>query len=140
MVGIVFIIIMVGFIEGYLIWYIEMLDVIWGFFIILCFVFVLLYFVWYFCIKVWIGFNYLVCDMCFILDVKLDLFFIKIWFVGELFIDLVVVYKCYFGIFLMGSVVSVFLFIVFVFLLGNVLFEDCFSFLLGIYLGLENMG
>lgn len=140
MVGIVFIIIMVGFIEGYLIWYIEMLDIIWGLFIFLCFVFVLLYFVWYFCIKVWIGFNQLVCDICLILDVKFDLLFMKIWFVGELFIDLFVFYKWYFGIFLVGSLVSVFLFIVFVFLLGNVLFEDCFSFLLGIYFGVENIG
>jgi hypothetical protein len=140
MVGIAPIIIMAGFIEGYLTRHTETPDAIRGLFIILCLAFVLLYFVWYPRIKARIGFNHPVRDTRLTPDAKLDLSFTKIRSAGELFTDLAVVYKRHFGTFLMGSVASALLFIAFAFLPGNALPEDRFSFPPGIYLGLENMG
>jgi uncharacterized membrane protein SpoIIM required for sporulation len=140
MVGIAPIIIMAGFIEGYLTRHTETPDIIRGLFILLCLAFVLLYFVWYPRIKARIGFNQPVRDTRLTPDAKLDLSFTKIRSAGELFTDLFVLYKRYFGAFLMGSVASALLFIAFAFLPGNALPEDRFRFPPGIYLGVENIG
>jgi uncharacterized membrane protein SpoIIM required for sporulation len=139
MVGIAPIIIMAGFIEGYLTRHTETPDVIRGLFIFLCLAFVLLYFVWYPRIRARIGFKQPVRDTRLTPNARLELSFTKIRSSGALFTDLFVVYKRYFGAFLFTSILAALLFTSFAFLPGQSLPEDRFSFPSGVFLGLENL-
>ena len=140
MVGIAPIIVMAGFIEGYLTRHTETPDAIRGLFIFLCLAFVLLYFVWYPRIRARIGFEQPLRDTRLAPDARLELSFAKIRSSGELFTDLFVVYKRHFGPILLTGILGALLFTAFAFLPGQALPEDRFRFPSGVFLGLENLG
>ncbi|MEQ8706208.1 MAG: stage II sporulation protein M [Phaeodactylibacter sp.] len=139
MVGIAPIIILAGFIEGYLTRHTETPDAVRALFILLCLSFVLLYFVWYPRIKARVGFDQPVRDTRLTPDARSELSFTKIRSAGELFTDLFVVYKRHFGVILLTTAGAALLFTAFAFLPGDALPEDRFRFPSGVFLGLGHL-
>lgn len=140
MVGIAPIIIMAGFIEGYLTRHTDTPDIIRGLFIFLCLSFVLLYFVWYPRVKARIGFYKPLRDTRLTPDQALKLSFHKIRSAGAIFTDLFILYKRHYGLFLRVTALAALVFIAFSFLPGNALPGDRFQFPPGVFLGLETIG
>ncbi len=140
MVGIAPIIILAGFIEGYLTRHTETPDIIRGMFILLCLAFVLLYFVWYPRLKAQIGFNTPIRDTRLVPDHLQDLPFYKIRSSGELFSDLFVLYKRHFGAFALSAMAAALLFTGLAFLPGDLPPTGRFRYPSGLLLGVENIG
>lgn len=97
MIGIAPIIILAGFIEGYLTRHTETPDFVRGAFILVCLLFVLIYFVWYPYIKATVGFAKPIQDSKIPPDSEQRIDFTTIKSSGEIFSDVFTFYKKYFG-------------------------------------------
>lgn len=139
MVGIAPLILMAGFIEGYLTRYTETPDIIRGLFIVLCLAFVLLYFVWYPRIKARIGFSQPVRDTRLAPEAGQQFSFTRIRSSGMLFTDLFSIFKRHFGALFLASIAAALLFTAFAFLPGQAPPTERFSFPSGVFLGLESL-
>lgn len=97
MIGITPIVILAGFIEGYLTRYTDTPMLVRGLFILASLLFVLVYFVWYPVIKARIGFNTELRDTDLPPDRRQQISFTSIKSSGEIFSDIFVFYKKYFA-------------------------------------------
>jgi len=97
MIGIAPIIIMAGFIEGYLTRHTQTPDFIRGLFILVCFLFVVIYFIWYPYIKSKYGFATKIEDAKIPPDNIQKLNFQSIKSSGEIFGDIFTFYRPFFG-------------------------------------------
>lgn len=97
MIGIAPIIILAGFIEGFLTRFTETPDLIRGLFILICLIFVLGYYVWYPKMLAKVGFKAPIKDTRIPVDYEQSLQFDRIKDTGEIFSDLFLCYRKYFS-------------------------------------------
>ncbi len=97
MIGIAPIIILAGFIEGYLTRHTETPDFIRGIFIAVCLAFVIIYFIWYPYIRTKYGIGKPIMDAKIPPDNIQQLDFTKVKSSGEIFADMFIFYKKYFS-------------------------------------------
>lgn len=128
MIGIAPIIILAGFIEGYLTRFTETPDFVRALFIILCFAFVMVYFVWYPVRKARAGFKSPLKDMEIPPDKRHVLRVDSIKSSGEIFADVFAIFRNYYGrIFLLALLTSL-LYCLFAFLSAGVSPTELYSY------------
>jgi uncharacterized membrane protein SpoIIM required for sporulation len=126
MVGIAPIIIMAGFIEGYLTRHTDTPDIIRGLFIAVCLIFVLVYFVWYPWYLARRGFPGSSAVHSMTPNPERHIDFSSVKSSGEIFADLFVIYRKYFGRLFLIALGSTILFTSLVFILGSTPIEERF--------------
>lgn len=97
MIGIAPIIIMAGFIEGYLTRHTDTPNFVRGLFIFVCLAFILIYFVWYPYIRARVGFAHLISDAKIPPDKLQEIDFTKVKSSGEIFGEMFSFYKKHFS-------------------------------------------
>lgn len=108
MIGIAPIIILAGFVEGYLTRFTETPDVVRGLFIALCFIFVVVYFVWYPVRKARLGFRSALKDTELPPDKKHILRVDNIKSSGEIFADVFAIFKNHYSkVFLLALITTI---------------------------------
>lgn len=128
MIGIAPIIIMAGFIEGYLTRHTATPDFIRGLFILVCFLFIIIYFVWYPYIKARYGFETKIHDTKIPPDNIQKLNFQTIKSSGEIFGDVFTFYRPYFGKIALISLIGSLVFAGMAFLLSGFTLSNTFFF------------
>lgn len=121
MIGIAPIIILAGFIEGFLTRFTETPDIIRGLFILICLIFVLGYYVWYPRMLASIGFKTQIKDTRLPADYEQVVSFDRIKSAGEIFSDVFLFYRKHFTNIMLTVVAAAFIFCGMVYALS---FED----------------
>lgn len=128
MVGITPLIIMAGFIEGYLTRHTDTPDIIRALFIAACLVFVLFYFVWYPRYRARVGFRQAARDDKIAPNRSQQIRYNRIKNSGEIFAEIFVLYRRYFGKIAITALGTSILYCAGVFLLGEATLENRFAF------------
>ncbi len=139
MIGIAPVIIMAGFIEGYLTRFTETPDIIRALFILICLVFVLGYYVWYPWMLARQGFESTISDTRIPPDYNQPVRFDRIKGSGEVFSDIFLCYKKYFKPVGLVVLISAFLFCSLSFLTSPGPPSEMFVFPQGLFFALSNM-
>ncbi len=139
MLGIAPIIIMAGFIEGYLTRYTEVPNLLRAAFILVCLLFVLLYFVWYPRMKAQIGFGPASLGDRLPGEREQRIHFYQIQSSGEIFSQVFVLYKKQFGAMALAAMIGALLYLALVFLPGSENIEDRFIYRHGAFSGLRDI-
>ncbi len=131
MLGITPIVITAGFIEGFLTRHTETPDYIRLIFILICLFFILGYFVWYPVIKARIGFSEDSSPSKISPDTELQINYHRIYNAGELFSNIFILYRRYWGQVIFVSLFATIFYCLLCFLTAPVLPDDLFSFSAG---------
>ena len=128
MLGITPIIITAGFIEGFLTRHTETPDILRAAFILICLFFILGYFVWYPRLKAKQGFSNSNTFNKVPPDTKLKINFYTIYSTGEIFSNIFILYRRYFGKVILASFLTAVLYCLLCFSTASVLPDELFSF------------
>ena len=131
MLGITPIIITAGFIEGFLTRHTETPDILRAAFILICLFFILGYFIWYPRLKAKQGFSTTHAFNKVPPDEKLKINFYSIYSTGEIFSNIFILYRRYFGKLTLASFLTAVLYCLLCFLTAPVLPDELFSFSAG---------
>ncbi len=110
MIGIAPIIIMAGFIEGYLTRHTDTPNIVRGLFIFVCLAFILIYFVWYPYIRAKAGFTYMISDAKIPPDKAQAIDFTRVKSSGEIFAEMFTFYKKHFSKIILLSLLNALIF------------------------------